>query len=37
MGEPDRFMIILAWLYKLLSIEGEPRDQLKMMPTIAKY
>ena len=37
MGEPESFTIILAWLYKLLGLEGQPGDQLRMVPSKAKY
>lgn len=37
MGEPDSFMIILPWLYGLLGLEGDPRDQLKTLPFQPKY
>lgn len=37
MGEPEAFVIILNWIYKLFGIQGNPADQLKMYLTPAKY
>ena len=32
MGEPESFSIILKWIYKLLGIEGNVIDFLKLLP-----
>ncbi|KAK5004455.1 hypothetical protein LTR60_006545, partial [Cryomyces antarcticus] len=37
MGEPESFVIILKWIYKLFGIEGNPVDQLKTIPFKPKY
>ena len=37
MGEPDSFFIILKWIYKLLNIQGDIMDQMKMLPSKTKY
>lgn len=37
MGEPDSFFIILKWIYRLFGIEGNPVEQVKLLPFQAKY
>lgn len=37
MGEPESFVIILNWLYKLFGIEANPVDQLKTLPFKPKF
>ncbi|KAF4551479.1 Heptaketide hydrolyase ayg1-like protein [Elsinoe fawcettii] len=37
MGEPESFGVILKWIYGLVGIQGNPREQLKTLPFKAKY
>ncbi|KAK3680581.1 hypothetical protein LTR37_021158 [Vermiconidia calcicola] len=37
MGEPESFIIILTWLYKLFGLEGHPGDQMRTIPSRPKY
>jgi hypothetical protein len=37
MGEPESFLIILAWIYQLFGIDAKPTDQLATLPFKAKY
>lgn len=37
MGEPEAFIIILGWLYKLFGLEGSPGDQMRTIPSRPKY
>jgi len=37
MGEPESFIIIFKWLYKLFGIQGNPFDQMKTLPANNKY
>lgn len=32
MGEPDAFIVILDWIYKLVGIEAVATSQLKKIP-----
>lgn len=37
MGEPESFMIVLNWIYSLLDVNADPREQLAKLPFKAKY
>lgn len=37
MGEPEAFVVILNWMYKLLGLEGHPADQMRTIPSRPKY
>ena len=37
MGEPESFVIILKWLYKLFGIQAHPGEQLKTLPFKPRY
>ena len=37
MGEPESFIIILNWLYKLFGLDGHPGDQMRTIPSRPKY
>jgi pimeloyl-ACP methyl ester carboxylesterase len=37
MGEPESFFIIFKWLFEVFGIEGNPVEQLRMIPFKAKY
>ncbi|EME42203.1 hypothetical protein DOTSEDRAFT_73127 [Dothistroma septosporum NZE10] len=37
MGEPESFFIIIAWIYKLFGISGNPGDQMKTIPSRPKH
>lgn len=37
MGEPDSFFIILKWIYAQFGLSGDIMDQMKLLPSRAKY
>lgn len=37
MGEPESFFIILRWLYNLLGLDADPRQQMATIPSRPKY
>lgn len=37
MGEPQSFVVIITWIYKLLGIDSDVRKQLATLPFKAKY
>jgi len=37
MGEPESFLICLQWLHDSLGLSGDPKDQIELLPTRARY
>jgi len=37
MGEPEAFLVILAWIYERLGLKANPVEQLKLLPFKARY
>ena len=37
MGEPESFLVIVKWIYRLLGITADPVEQLKTIPFQPKF